>query len=330
LKQLAYTLILAAVFFTTGCANKIYLSLGLEQDSSLKYKLISDRQVTLNITGGEKLEKPQSCTEKLEMVVRLTPVDIDEFGLVTMQAECETMNVSRKSFTGRVETKDPLNVLAGKSWQYKINPAGEIEDFRGLEQAAKIAGTAAIKESGVRRIKDPDMILDFIALQWSLWDAVSSANKTGIGVTPGQSWDSLQMVPFSVAIPAERIVHYSIDSNKQPADGSYVVIDSEYDLSTYILDPKDGKLKFVPAFENRPKPYDGSFQTRGMFGFLRNYKPLELSGTGTTKYDSRNGVLLSETQQYQMKMEAGFMMALGDSVPMLDVRQTISAELINE
>ncbi|ARN56368.1 hypothetical protein [Sedimentisphaera salicampi] len=315
----------AAAVLISGCSSqKTYLSLGFDKQDMV-YNFVSQRDITLTLEGS-KSGKKQNASEKLNMQIAYKPVEVDELGSTVLEAECRDISVQRSSFTGKKRSSDPLEVLEGEKWKIKINSAGEIEDYSGLQEALAKAGKQAIKESGKRRIKDPDMILDFAASQWTLWNAVASANKKSFGISPGQEWESVLMVPFAVGIPAERIVTYSLPPEIQPEDESRMIIKSSYELSTY-KEAEDGKLKFTPSIEPRPKPYEGSFQTKGMFGFLRNYKPLSLEGEGKTVYDQLEGVLISETQEYDMVMEAGFMIPLGDSVPKLDVHQKITVEL---
>ncbi|AQQ08440.1 hypothetical protein L21SP3_00216 [Sedimentisphaera cyanobacteriorum] len=325
MKRVLLFSIAAAAVIISGCSSeKTYLSLGFDRQEMV-YNFVSQRDITLTLEGS-KSGKKQNASEKLNMQIAYKPVEVDELGSTVLEAECRNVSVRRSSFTGKKSSSDPLEVLEGQKWEIKINSAGEIEDYSGLQNALAKAGKQAIKESGKRRIKDPDMILDFAATQWSMWNAVASANKKSFGISPGQQWESLLMVPFAVGIPAERIVTYSLPADMQPEDENTMVIKSSYQLSTY-KETEDGKLKFKPSIEPRPKPYEGSFQTKGMFGFLRNYKPLSLEGGGKTVYDQLQGVLVSETQEYDMLMEAGFMIPLGDSVPKLEVHQKITVEL---
>jgi hypothetical protein len=120
--------------------------------------------------------------------------------------------------------------------------------------------TALIQEMGKQafragtamgRIKEPDMIGDFIASQWFLWDAQSSLEQPAEGVAVGQTWRSQLPVPTPMVMRQARNVVYKLDEVRQGADGSLAVITSTYT-------PADS----VPT--GWPIPYSGRFQMSGI------------------------------------------------------------------
>jgi hypothetical protein len=307
------------------------LSVDFPQDQTLTYKFTTGREVILNLEGepeGKKSSKEQKTTEGIEMVVSYTPLETDIYGNTTIEAKCKSIEPRRKTFTNRGGgDKDPVSNLQGKSWKFVIDSTGSIQDYSGMEEMVKELGAKAITESGKRRIKDPDLIWDVVATQWFMWDALASNKKLIKGVGPGQSWKSILPVPFGVRLPVERHVTYTVDPEQQSGE-AVVTINSEYSLRGY--EEKDGKLIFNSALPQMPQPYEGSFQTKGMFGFLRDYKAESLTGSGVSKYDMDSGKLLSEHQEYKIDMTAGFLFPLGDTKPVLKVDQTIDVELIDE
>ncbi len=63
----------------------------------------------------------------------------------------------------------------GKSFIFTVDSIGKIHDYSQLEELIKQAGEKTFStEAGGNRIKQPDMIGDFIATQWFLWDSISS------------------------------------------------------------------------------------------------------------------------------------------------------------
>ncbi|MFI4911746.1 MAG: hypothetical protein ACIAQZ_08785 [Sedimentisphaeraceae bacterium JB056] len=336
MSKLSIFLLTAVIIFAAGCSSpsgSMLLSVDFPQEKTLTYKFVTNRDVVLNLEGDDaekkkSTSKEQKTTEGLEMVISYTSKGTDVYGNTTIEATCQNVDVKRKTFTNRSDANsDPLNSLKGKSWSFVVNSAGVIQDYSGLETLVKELGEKAISESGKRRIKSPDMIWDFVATQWFMWDALASNDKLYSGIDPGQSWKSILPVPFAVRLPMERHVQYSIDPELAP-DSTEIVIDSSYTLRGYK--EKDGKLVFDSALPQMPNPYEGSYQTKGMFGFLRNYKADSLDGTGIAKYDIKDGILLSDHQEYKIDMTAGFMFPLGDTTPVLKVNQTIDVELIDE
>ncbi len=305
------------------------LNVDFSEDKPLTYRFVTSRDVVLDLAGEDAAKsagKEQSTTEGLDMVITYTTMATDIYGNITVQAECKSVQLTRKSFTNRSETQDdPIGKLGGKTWQFVINSAGQIQDYSGLDTLVKELGAKAISDSGQRRIKGPDMIWDFVATQWFMWDAISSNNKMSAGVDPGQSWESLTSIPFAVRLPVERVVKYTIPAD-QDAANPLINIQSTYSFRGY--EEKDGKLIFNSAIPQMPLPYEGSFQTKGMFGFLRDYKAESLSGEGRAVYDLAKGILISDSQQYDMDMTAGFMFPLGNTKPVLKVKQTIEVQLV--
>lgn len=331
--KLSILLFSVALMLAAGCSGPsgMLLSVDFPKEKSLTYKFVTNRSVILKLEGdvdGKSSGKEQKTVEGFEMVVSYTPQETDVYGNTTIMAECKDIKVNRKTFTNRSDAKsDPVSSLKGKNWTFVINSAGSIQDYSSLEAVTKELGVKAINESGTRRIKSPDLIWDFVATQWFIWDALSSNKKLYAGVNPGQSWSSILSVPFAVRVPIERTVEYSIDP-EHPTEGSEITIDSSYGYRGY--ERKGDKLIFKSAITTMPKPYEGSFQTKGMFGFLRDYKAENLSGSGVAKYNIETGILISDHQEYNLNMTAGFMFPLGKTSPQLNVTQTIDVELIDE
>jgi hypothetical protein len=334
LRKITIFSLIAYLLIVAGCSSpsgNMLLSVDFPQDETLTYKFKTNRNVVLNLEGepeAKKSGKDQKTTEGIEMVVAYTPKGTDLYGNTTIEAVCKSINANRQTFTSRSDAKsDAVNHLKGKSWTFSINPAGEIQDYSQMHALAEELGARAITESGKRRIKDPDLIWDFVATQWFMWDELASNKNLHNGVDPGQSWKSILPVPFAVRLPAERHVRYTVDPQQSP-DDPVVTILSSYELRSY--EQKGERLVFDSALPQMPKPYEGSFQTKGMFGFLRDYKAESLTGEGVAKYNMDSGILLIANQKYEIDMTAGFMFPLGNTTPVLKIDQTIDVELVDE
>jgi hypothetical protein len=106
----------------------------------------------------------------------------------------------------------------------------------------------------------------------------------------------------------------------EPNDGKIAVINAKYGLSKEL------------APRSWPFPYSGSFQMRGVFGFLRGYQVLGLDGTGSFKYSVEKGRLESMDQQYKVQVKAEMPFALGEAsttpMPNMVIDQKLSAQLL--
>ncbi len=315
------------VFAFAGCqqaelGTTELLSVDFNEGAILRYKLVSARDVEVKLdstgsAGKTRKSKPQKMTEKLVLVIAYKPVAIDPYGLSTIEARCESAKVTRTSFVRKDKTRDAIESLGGQTFTFQISPTGRIEDYSDLKELIQRLGDKAFASGGSRggRIKNPDMISDFSALQWYLWDSIASIEDAVSGVTIGQSWKTKQFVPLPLPLPTARETTYTLTEVNQTDTGRKAVIASSYQLSNKRV-------------KNWPKPYGGKFSMRGMFGFLRNFKFRSLEGSGTQVFNIDTGTLESEQQQYKVHIEAGFMMPLGGTVPTITVDQKISIQLL--
>ena len=305
--------------------NKLF-SIDFKAGQQYRYRFVSDREVDLRLSNSEK-DKAQKSSEKLDMVIAYEILDTDLYGISSVKATCESVVVDKVSVSKRESKKaDVVESLAGKSWQFKVNSLGQIQDYSELEQLVCEMGANSITTQGNRRLKEPDMIDDFIATQWFMWDPVASIRKPLKGVAAGESWDSYLTIPFSRRLPGERAVKYTLLADTEASAGDISRIKADYKLEKIKFDESKKALPNLML----PDPYEGSFQMRGMFGFLANYQITDLSGGGDVVFDNSRGLLVSHNQEYKMDVVASFLFPLGNSVPELSIKQTITVDLIEE
>ena len=317
------------VFAFAGCrqgemAATELLAVDFHAGSVIRYKLVSARDIEVNLdsTGSATKKgkaKPQKMNEKLELVIAYKPVVIDPYGLSTIEGRCESAKVTRTGFVRKASGRDAAESLAGQTFTFQISPTGGIKDYSDLKALIRRLGDKAFASTTGRqgRIKNPDMISDFSALQWHLWDSIASIESAVAGVAIGQSWKTKQFIPLPMPVPAARETTYTLSEVQQTDSGRKAVITSSYKLS-------DSREK------NWPRPYKGQFNMRGMFGFLRNFKFRSLEGAGKQIFNIDTGTLQSEEQQYKVHIGAAFMMPLGDTAPTVTIDQNISIQLLGD
>ncbi len=302
--------------------GKELLTVDFKKDQSLRYKFVSSRDIAVDWNPAKSNAKPgqssvDKFTELFEMVVTYTPINIDPYGLTTIKATCESVKAIRTKSTGRSPSqRDAVEILPGKTFTLTVNSAGKVEDKSTLDALIKQLGQKAFRpNSRMGRVKEQDMIADFICSQWFLWDSVSSIEKPAEGVSVGQSWSSKLSVPTPMVMRKARDVTYTLDEIRPSPKGRLAVIGSTYTLSDS-----------VPA--DWPIPYTGSFQMPGTFGFLRGYKVLSLAGKGQELFNLDAGRTEQYNQQYDMKLSAALLLNLGPS-PHITIKQKITMQLIN-
>jgi hypothetical protein len=286
--------ILLSVF--TGCeaGGRRLLTVDFKQGQTLRYKFVSNRNIDIDWSfpargTGKTDSKVDKLHESVEMIVAYTPLEVDSNGLTTVKAICESVKVERKQRGGTV---DAVESLAGKSFNIIISPTGKMEDSSQLNELIRNIGEKAFRTGGHGgRIKNPDMIGDFVATQWFLWDATASIEKPLNGVSVGHHWRSKLSVPTPMVSRLARDVTYTLKEIRQSEKGELAVIDSNYALAE-------------SAPNSWPIPYAGSFQMSGIFGFLTRYKYLDLQGSGEELFNIDAGRIEQCNQQYQLNAEA--------------------------
>jgi hypothetical protein len=191
-----------------------------------------------------------------------------------------------------------------------------MEDRSELDKLIKEIGKKAFRPDTRRgRIKEPEMIGDFIASQWFLWDSISSIEKPIEGVLVGESWKSKLSVPSPMLMREAREVTYTLDEVRPSERGKVAVIRSTYSHA-----------------ESRPTtwpiPYAGRFMVSGKFGLLSRYKILDFKGTGEELFNMETGQTERYNQKYQMRVAASFMFPIPDANPRITVEQELTMRLV--
>jgi len=298
-------------------SRKIRLTVDFQKRQTLRYRFVSSRDITMDWgapkQGGEN--KIDKFFESLELVVAYTPVEVDPYGLATIKADCEYAKVNRTG--GRQAIRgDAAESLAGKSWTFTVGPTGMMEDRSKLLDVIRQAGKLAFRaDTSQGLIKEPDMLYDFIAFQWFLWDSISSVPDPIKGVAVGGKWKSKLFVPAPMILFAARDVNYQFDKVRPDPNNRIAVIDSSYSL-------------LYPSPSDWPVPYTEVFQMSGMFGFLRDYKLLDLQGQGQELFNIDAGRTEQYTQKYTLRTRASLPFGLGGINPLITIDQTLKMELL--
>jgi len=306
--------------------GKELLTVDFQEAQVLRYRFVSSRNSDLDWDpakngsqpGGNKVDK---FTESMDMVVAYTPIEVDPYGLTTIKATCESVKVERNPRPGRQgASRDAAESLAGKSFTLTVDPTGKIEDYSQLEKLIHEVGKDAFRQGGRQgRVKEPDMIDDFICSQWFLWDSVASMENALEGVSVGQSWKSKILIPTSMVIREGRAITYRLDKIRQTNKGRVAVIRSSYS-------PAES------ASSDWPIPYTGSFQMSGTFGFLRTFlrglKVLNLQGQGEELFNIDAGRIEQYNQQYEMQLGAASGSPLPGLNPRITIRQRLTMQIL--
>lgn len=310
---------------------KTLLTVDFQKGQTLQYRFVSSRDIDLDwepatpaLASQEAARASKSSkhtsdrsSESMEMVMSYTPIEVNPYGLTTIKATCNSVKATRSKSTSRQGgAKDAVENLPGKTFTFTVGPTGKIEDYSQLEKLIQEIGEQAFRPDTSRgRVKEPDMISDFIATQWFLWDSISSIQNAAEGVAVKQSWKS--KLPIPAPMPAmlrkARDVTYTLDEVRQTEKGRLAVIKSSYS-------PTES------APQNWPLPYSGSFQMAGTFGFLRGYKVMDLRGQGEELFNIDAGRVERRSQQYQAQLEASLPMGISAN-PRVTIKQNLMMEL---
>jgi len=295
------------------------LTVDFKQGQTLRYGFVSAREIIMDLgatkpsprSGSETTDK---ISESMELIVAYTPVEIDPYGLTTVKATCESVKVTRTKGPRR----DAVQSLAGRTFTLIVGPTGRIEDYSQLDELIREIGEKAFRyDDKGGRIKDPDMIGDFVAGQWFLWDAVSSIEEASKGVQAGQTWKSKLSVPAPMVMRKARDVTYTLDEIRQSEKGRMAVISSSYQ-------PAES------APRSWPIPYSGSFQVAGTFGFYRGYQVLDLQGRGEELFNIDAGRTEQYEQRYEMRLKCSLLLPLPGVNPVITIKQNLTMKLLED
>lgn len=294
-----------------------FLTIEFQPGRTLRYKFVSSREITIDLeaargASGSGKNATDTSSESMEMIVSYTPIEIDPFGLTKIKATCESVRVTRSKGPHR----DPVQSLPDKTFVLAVGPTGKIEDYSGLDELIKEIGELVFRAgTGGSRIKEPDMIGDFIASQWFLWDAVSSVEEPSKGVAVGESWTSKLSIPTPMVMRKARDVTYRLDAVRSSEKGRLAVIKSSYQ-------PADS------APNDWPIPYSGRFQVAGAFGFYGNYRVLGLQGEGEELFNIDAGRIEQYEQEYQFCLKASLLIPLTGVDPRIMINQKLTMTLL--
>jgi len=299
------------------------LTVDFQKDQILRYKFVSTRKIVRDWGAtGELAKKGGAKTdtfhESMEMLISYRPIEVNPYGLTRLEATIESIKVKSSPAANKParNTKDAVKNLAGKHFVFAIQPTGKMEQKSQLEELIRQAAekTFHIRSNGMR-VKDPDMINDFISSQWFLWDPIASIEKPVRGVAVGQSWRSKFFIPSSFVMRKASDVTYTLEQVRQSEKGRLAVIKSTFN-------PSDSLGKDWPV------PYTGSFQVSGRFGILRNFRILQLKGNGTTLFNIDRGRIEQSSLKYRMEIAASLLFPLPGTNPHLTVEQSLQIQLL--
>jgi hypothetical protein len=297
--------------------GRVLLTVDFQQGRTIRYKFVSSRKIAVDWDPNLETQanRVQELSEELEMVVAYTPVEVDPYGVSTIRAVCESVKATRTGGPNRrVFGTDATQTAEGKSFIIKVDPRGKVVDRSELKSLIQEMGKSAFRQSSEpRRIKEPDMIGDFVAGQWFLWDAVSSIEPPSQGVRPGQTWRSQLPVPTPMVMRKARDVTYRLDEVRRTDGARIAVIESTYTLAE----------KAPSAW---PVPYSGRFQMSGTFGFLGSYEVSDLKGRGQELFNLDAGRVESYRQEYTMQVKATLPPMGIRTNPSIRIDQTLTME----
>jgi len=296
-----------------------FLTVDFQAGRTLRYKFVSSREMTIGLEAAERVSgsgrrATDNSSESMEIIVSYKPVEIDPYGLTRIKATCESVRITRRKGPRR----DAVQSVAGKTFMLTVGPTGRIEDRSELDALIKEAGEKAFR-AGVDggRIKEPDMIGDFVASQWFLWDALASIEEPSKGVAVGESWTSKLPVPTPMVMRKARDVTYTLADVRPSEKGRLAVIRSTYQAAD-------------SAPTHWPIPYSGKFQVAGAFGFYGNYRALDLQGGGEALFNIDAGRIERYEQEYQLRLKASLMIPLAGVDPRITISQKLTMTLLGD
>jgi hypothetical protein len=351
--------------------GRVFLAVDFQPGQVLRYKFTSKKTITVDWdpNAAASTNHVQEQSESLEMVVTYTPLEVDPNGVSTVRAAVESVQTQRTGGpTSRSFGTDAVESVRGEGFTFKVDPRGKIVDSSQLRFLIQEMGKHAFRpDTSVGRIKEPDMIWDFIASQWFLWDAESSVERPADGVAVGQTWPSQLCVPTPMVMRRARNVVYKLDEVRPNGGGALWrgrpalasrghpgLASSDHDVPVKPeVQGQDARATrrqgrdaratsatgpvavirstYTPADSapaGWPIPYSGRMQMSGTFGFLLSYEVLGLEGSGEELFNLQAGRIEQRRETYTLRARAGLPPMGIKASPQITIEQTLTMELM--
>jgi len=330
----------------TARGGRVFLTVDFQPGRTLRYRFTSHKRIIVdwdpNAAAGTSHVQEQS--EDFEMVVAYAPVEVDPYGASTIRAVVESVQARRSEGPGSRQSRpDAVETAQGRDFTIKVDPRGKMVETASLTALIQDLGRRAFRpDTSAGRIKEPDMIADFVASQWFLWDAESSVERPADGLTVGQRWSSQLSVPTPMVMRKARRVVYALaqvrpDEPPSPKPGRPALAAAPANARPPAETTAAGPLAVIrstysaadTAPADWPIPYAGRFQMSGTFGFLGSYEVLGLDGTGEELFNLRAGRIERRRQAYTLRLKAGLPPLGIKANPHITIEQTLTMELAN-
>ncbi len=296
-----------------GCnGGAKYLSVDFQKELPLKYKFVSDRDIKVVWEKeGSEDKRTQNIKERLELKMEYEPIMVNPYGLTKIKGTVQDVKVKR---TQKKVPRDAAYSLKGKSFVLTVDATGKIYDYSELKSVIRESSKNAFRKSKKRgKVKNPDMLSDFLATQWFLWDSISSRPDPLATAEVGETWNSNLSMPLPMIMKKGRDVKYSIADINDTEQGRIAVINHNYSIAK--------------GEQDWPMPWPGGFKMSSTFGFLRGYSIKDFEGGGKEIFNMDRGFLVKQNQQYKIKMRA-YIPFTTKVKPMVYIDQKITMELI--
>jgi hypothetical protein len=308
-----------AVQVKPAADGPVFLTVDFATGQVLRYKFTSQKKIAVDWdpNAAASANRVQEQSESLEMVVAYTPLEVDPNGVRTIRAAVESVQARRTGGpASRSFGTDAVESAQGEGFTLKVDSHGKIVDSSQLRFLIQEMGKHAFRPgASAGRIKEPDMIWDFIASQWFLWDAEASVPMPAEGVAVGQTWSSQLCVPAPMVMRKARNVVYKLEEVRPSEAGPLAVIKSTYSPAAS-----------APA--GWPIPYSGRMQMSGTFGFLLSYEVLGLDGTGEELFNLKAGRIEQRRETYTLRVKAGLPPMGIKANPQITIEQMLTMELM--
>jgi len=261
--------------------------------------------------------------QRFDIVLRYETIEIDSYGIATLNVYCDSVSAAPLS----PAHVDAIETLAGKNFTITVGPDGGIYDKTQLINIIQEVGDASFlkppdgRDPNKERVKDPDIVDDFTAIQWFLWDSLSSIETSIDSLQVGDKWKSYLPVPTATVVRPAREVIYKLSEIKRTDKGRIAVINSTYKQTDVV--PSDWP----------PFPWSGEFLLTGNVGFFmsvfQGLVVVSLEGHGQELFNIDLGRIESSEQEYKVIFRPRVSPMPGTD-PIITMEQKVKVQLLKD
>ncbi len=296
--------------FLVGCGSTEQWSASekpLSADYSATYDITLERELLVDLNDPDTDSAPEKLSEMLRLVYHVQPVSGHNS---RYRVEFIEVQASRTDFLHEVVLNDPVDELAGQSFEIHIDQEGQIvkadafvETLKTLARGCETCSQG--HDCGQRRLREQNFLLDVWAIQELLFRAARASQSPA----QADAWTHTRQLPSALPGKAPSVItqwNVNTDNTGRVIAGGYESLDSNSIQNTL------------------PELFHPHIRPKGLLGYLRNCTYETIDGHITLEADASSGFPVQLTREAAMNAAAFYTLSRLPQRPSITVWETLN------